>query len=130
MKNIQKKLDDNIQYIQYLFNQTSDLVVRNLMFGNEKSEHAAILYIDGIIDTQIIQDVVIKPILGFEDTVEVKNNLINLVSEVIESVNVKTNTKFQDIVDAIVNGKTAILIEGHDIGIIVDTPMWNERSIE
>ncbi|UAL46422.1 spore germination protein [Sutcliffiella horikoshii] len=130
MKNIQKKLDDNIQYIQYLFNQTSDLVVRNLKFGNEKSENAAILYIDGIIDTKIIQDVVIKPILYFEETVEVKNNLINLVSEVIESVNVKTNSEFQDIVDAIVNGKTAILIEGHDIGIIVDTPMWNERSIE
>lgn len=59
-----------------------------------------------------------------------KNNLINLVSEVIESINVKTNIKFQDIVDAIVNGKTAILIDGHDIGIIVDTTMWNERSIE
>lgn len=40
-----KKLDDNTQHIKYLFNQTSDLVVRNLKFGSENSERAALLYI-------------------------------------------------------------------------------------
>lgn len=129
MVNLEKKLDDNIQHITNLFNQTSDLVVRKLKFGLEKSENAAIIYIDGIIDSEIIQDFVIRPLINFTKTTE-KNDLINLVSEVIESANVKMGTKFQEIEDAIVNGKTALLFEGHDTGIIVDTPMWNERSLE
>ncbi|WP_338788392.1 spore germination protein [Metabacillus sp. FJAT-53654] len=129
MDNIEKKLEDNIDHIKNLFNQTSDLVVRKLKFGIEKSEHAAIIYIDGIIDSEIIQDFVIRPLLDFTKTSE-KNDIINLVSEVIESADVKMGTNFQELTDAIINGKTAILFEDHDIGIIVDTPKWNERSLE
>jgi spore germination protein KA len=82
-----------------------------------------------IIDSEIIQDFVIKPILNSKERPEI-NGIINLISEVIESANVKKGTKFQEITDAIVNGKTAILFEGNDIGIIVDTAKWNERSLE
>lgn len=128
MDNIQKKLNHNIQHIQHLFNQTSDLVVRKLKFGFEQSEHAAIIYIDGIIDSEVIQDFVIKPLLHFTKTSE-KSDIINLVN-VIESINVQMGTKFQELTDAIVNGKTVIIFEGHDTGIIVDTPSWNERSLE
>ncbi|OAS87946.1 spore germination protein [Metabacillus litoralis] len=129
MDNIEKKLEDNIDHIKNLFNQTSDLVVRKLKFGIEKSEHAAIIYIDGIIDSEIIQDFVIRPLLDFTKTSE-KNDIINLVSEVIETADVKMGTNFQELTDALINGKTAILFEDHDIGIIVDTPKWNERSLE
>ncbi|MBM7584485.1 spore germination protein KA [Bacillus pakistanensis] len=129
MDNIGKKLEGNIQHIKNLFQQTSDLVVRKVKFGIEKSEHAAIIYIDGIIDSDIMQDFVIKPILNSKESPE-KNGIINLISEVIESANVKTGTTFQEITDALVNGKTAILFEENDIGIIVDTAKWNERSLE
>ncbi|MGM7723668.1 spore germination protein [Metabacillus sp. Hm71] len=129
MDHIEKNLENNIQHINNLFHQTSDLVVRKLKFGMEKSEHAAIIYIDGIIDSEILQVFVIKPLLNFTKTSE-KNNIINLVNEVIVSPNVQTVTTFQEITDAIVNGKSAILFEGHDIGMIVETAKWNERSIE
>ncbi|MEC1157141.1 spore germination protein [Cytobacillus horneckiae] len=128
MENIDRNLDDNIQYIKGIFNNTSDLVVRKFKVGNEKKEYAAMIYIDGIIDSDIIQDFVVKPLLNTKTSE--KKQIINSISEVIESTNVDMCTKRNEITDAIVNGKTTILFENHDTGIIIDAPMWRERSLE
>ncbi|MGE7608236.1 spore germination protein [Peribacillus frigoritolerans] len=129
MENIEKSLEHNIQHIKILFHQTSDLVVRRLKCGMEKSEQAAIIYIENIIDSETIQNYVIKPLLTSTKTSEVKG-ITNLISEVIEAAYVKTGTQYQELTDAIVNGNTVILFEGNDTGVIVETAKWNERSIE
>ncbi|MDV2884724.1 spore germination protein [Alkalihalophilus pseudofirmus] len=129
MINIENNLDDNIKHIKNLFHQTSDLVVRKLKYGRHRSKYAAIIYIDGIIDSEIIQEFVIKPLLDFTEPAK-KNITIDLVSEVIESANFRMVTQFQEVTNEIVNGNTVVLLEGHNKAITVDTPMWNERSIE
>ncbi|MBD7939174.1 spore germination protein [Cytobacillus sp. Sa5YUA1] len=128
MENIERNLDDNIRHIKEVFNNTSDLVVKKFKLGIEKKEYAAMIYIDGIVDSDAIQDFVVKPLLN-KKTSE-KEQIINYITEVIESTNINMCTKYNEITDAIVNGKTTILFENHDTGIIIDAPMWQERSLE
>lgn len=129
MGNIERNLDGNIRHIKELFNNTSDLVVKKFKLGIDgKKEYTAMIYIDGIIDSDIIQDFVVKPLLNTKTSEE--KQIINYVTEVIESTNINMCTKYNEITDALVNGKTTILFENHDTGIIIDAPMWQERSIE
>jgi spore germination protein KA len=55
MPKIEMCLKENIENIKNTFHETSDLIVRNIKSGCEGSLEMNIVYLDGIIDTDLIQ---------------------------------------------------------------------------
>ncbi|WP_268877443.1 spore germination protein [Sutcliffiella halmapala] len=128
---IHKCLKENIIHIQKTFHDTSDLIVRNIKVGFKGSVEIAIVYLDGIIDLDLIQEHVVKPLLEPFKTVGSKESLIDQIMErVIESADVKTTTQYNELTDAIVKGSTVLLINEYQKGIIIPSPKWAERNIE
>ncbi|WP_430482915.1 spore germination protein [Rossellomorea marisflavi] len=128
---IQKYLKANIERIKNTFHQTSDLIVRNIKAGFEGNFDICIIHLDGLIDTETVQNHVVKPLLQPLNTEVLKESLINqIVESTIESADVKVTSQYQDIINAIVKGNTIILINGYDKAIIVPSVSWKERSIE
>ncbi|ART76908.1 spore gernimation protein GerA [Sutcliffiella horikoshii] len=131
MLNIEKCLEENIRNIQNSFHHTSDLKVRNLKVGYKGSAEMAVVYLDGIIDLDLIQEHVVKPLLETFKTVCMKELLIDkIMGRIIESADVKTTTKYKELTDAIVQGSAVLLINEYQQGIIIPSPKWAERSIE
>lgn len=128
---IQKSLMENIINIKNTFHYTSDLIVRNIKVGFKDSFEIDVVYLDGIIDLDHIQEYVVKPLLEPFKTVGFKESLIDqIIERIIESADVKTTTQYKELTDAIVQGSTVLLINGYRKGIIIPSPKWAERSIE
>lgn len=130
-KIIQKWLKENIINIKNTFHDTSDLVVRNIKLGIKEAVEINIVYIDGIIDLDHIQEYVVKPLLEQFKTVAFKESVIDqIIERTIESTDVKTTNQYQELTNAIAQGSTVLLINGYRKGIIIPSPKWAERSIE
>ncbi|WP_299739210.1 spore germination protein [Rossellomorea sp. y25] len=131
MPKIEMCLKENIEHIRNTFHDTSDLIVRNLKSGCEGSLEMNIVYLDGIIDTDVIQDYVVKPLLEPFETEGLNESLIDQIMErIVESADVKTTTQYQELTNGIVQGSTVLLIDGFPEGIIIPSPKWAERSVE
>ncbi|GGI14871.1 spore germination protein [Gottfriedia solisilvae] len=128
---IQKWLKENIINIKNTFHDTSDLIIRNIKVGFKGSVEINLVYLDGIIDLDHIQEYVVKPLLEEFKTVGFKESLIDqIIERIIDSADVKTTTQYKELTDAITQGSTVLLINGYQIGIIIPSPKWAERSIE
>jgi spore germination protein KA len=127
----QKCLQENISNIKNTFHHTSDLIVRKIKTGFKGSFEINIVYLDGIIDSDLIQEYVVKPLLEPFKTVGFKESLIDqIIERIIESADVKTTNQYKDLIAAIVQGNTIILINGYRKAIIIPSAKWKERSLE
>lgn len=131
MPKIEMCLKENIKNIKNTFHDTSDLIVRNIKAGCEGSLEMNVVYLDGIIDVDLIQDYVVKPLLEPFKGENFNESLIDqIMGRIVESADVKTTTQYQELTDAIVQGNTVLLINGTREGIIIPSPKWAERSVE
>lgn len=128
---IQNCLKENMMNIKNTFQDTSDLIVRKIKVGSKGSFDINIVYLDGIMDVDLIQENVIKPLLEPFKTVGFMESIVDQVIErMIESADVKTTTEYKVLTDSLVQGSTILLIDGYRKGIIIPSPKWPERSIE
>lgn len=130
---LQEELENNINNLKMSFNNTSDLNIREIKFGTKKDEVLNLVYIDGIVDKNILQDSVILPIIKALniDKPLIQNELINITANTILTIaSVKITNSYQDVIDAIIQGKTVILFNGVRDVIITDTSKWQERALE
>ncbi|SHR50704.1 Bacillus/Clostridium GerA spore germination protein [Mycobacteroides abscessus subsp. abscessus] len=128
---IQNCLKENMMNIKNTFHDTSDLIVRKIKVGSKGSFDINIVYLDGIMDVDLIQENVIKPLLEPFKTVSFRESIVDQVIErMIESADVKTTTEYKVLTDSLVQGSTILLIDGYRKGIIIPSPKWPERSIE
>ncbi|MEH7454376.1 spore germination protein [Gottfriedia acidiceleris] len=56
-------LEKNIQYLKEKFNHSTDLKIRPLTINDEVIRDGAVFYLDGITNTQTIQDNILTPLL-------------------------------------------------------------------
>jgi spore germination protein KA len=74
---------------------------------------------------------VVGPLLESFKAIDFNETLIDqIIGRIVESADVKTTSQYQELIDAIVQGSTVLLINGFQEGIIIPSPKWAERSVE
>ena len=85
-KNISNELSSNLEYIEYVYNTSinSDIVVRNFMLNSRNKEYKAfIIYIDGLVNTELINHYILNPLMlknqnnTFDQPVTIETSLPN-----------------------------------------------------
>lgn len=122
---------DNLKVIL----QSPDVIFREINIGYKWQTKAALIFLDGMTDTAIINDNIVKPLLydiqlinpkeHFDprDIKTLKNNLIS-VGEVKEA------QKISDLVESCLSGDTLLLVDGSASSLIITAKEWEKRSIE
>lgn len=65
-KDISRNFDENLNYIKYKYNSliNSDVVIREFsIIANNNEFRAALIFIDGMVDTQVVNNAVMKPLM-------------------------------------------------------------------
>ena len=133
MKDIlQEELSINIDRIKMSFNDTADLMIREIRFGLKKETTLKVVYLDGIIDSALLQKSVIFPLVETLNINKTQSkDLINYVSNaILTTPNVKTTKSYQELLSAIIQGNAVLLFDGFDEVIIVEVAEWAEKSLE
>lgn len=109
----------------------SDLTIRSVtisLYKNIKLD-GSIIYISGIVNEDIIEDSIIKPILESGKSITQDNLLPILKKEILQVKSVSSTDSLEKTIEELVNGKTVIYFSNLEEMIIADTSMWKERSV-
>ena len=123
-------LDENINIIKNIFANDMTIIYRELSVANHVKTRCMLIYIDGMVNSQIVNESVIKPIL-LSDISHINHSALidSLIQKVLLTGNNKKSSNVDDIVHGIIYGKTMLFIDGIAEVIIIDTIGWQTRTI-
>ncbi|MCO5387497.1 spore germination protein [Desulfosporosinus sp.] len=128
---LNKSLDDNISLFKNIFKNDETLIIREFQNKRLQSAQCCIIYLDGMVNAEIINENIIQPVLSndLSEDIESGNLLEELKKKVIVSNNVTLETEVNKIVSSIINGDTLFLLEGYDKSLIISSKGGQTRPI-
>ena len=154
--NVFTNLDENLDYIKTKYNLliNSDIVTREFILNARGKQYKAfLLYIDGMVDSQVLNDFVLEPLM-----MRNKNNLFNseqnrVISEsstnnitvrkvkkfnladyvencLIPQNNVEHQSSFEDIFSGVNSGNCALFVDTLNVAFDIDVKGFKQRSID
>ncbi|NQX58288.1 spore germination protein [Paenibacillus qinlingensis] len=121
-------IEHNEKILKEVFQDCSDLVYRKVEINQKKQW--LIVYIDNLIDTNMLEEHVIKPMLISVTRDQVPTEPGDLEDELISIGNTTSSTKVSDAIHNVLEGHAAILMAGTSNVMMVCLPASSKRSIE
>lgn len=133
---IDKDLNKNIELLKTTFKDCDDVVFRNFFIGKDGEIALLFVYIDGLIDKPLLSEYVIQSLSDEKDIEKpigknLKSNVLKIIAnEDISLSEIKEKSEMETVIDDILSGETALLIDGLDTAIILSTRGWKSRSVD
>src|SRR5690625_3028745 len=125
-----KELRRNADNIKEMLDDPDDLVIREFTVG-EENYSCAVVYIDGLIDRDLIQNSMLESLQNI--TIERKKAKIievvfeEIYKEFISITKIDKGTTLEDVSNAILSGKAVFYLDGMNIVLIMDA--WVEKRV-
>lgn len=123
-------LDQNLEIFRQIFTDDDTLSVR--LFKNEYDESLkfCLLFIDGMVNNELINEDIIKPVIS-ADTKEESEDILQFIKDsVIAANDVELTGDVAKLTDAIIRGNTVFMAENVSAGLIISTKELKTRSVE
>lgn len=133
---LSKNLERNLQILREALGQSSDVIIRDMKIGSNLNVDAAVIYIDGLVDRELLNRDILQPLMFdlplMKDHVKQDHaSLINLIESSVLTVGQIISTEDIDqVISDVLKGHTAILIEDTPQALLIDAKGWKTRSIE
>ncbi|SFD64964.1 spore germination protein KA [Paenibacillus catalpae] len=119
----------NEKLLSEKFQASSDIIFRPI----SSSPKVLLIYVDGLIDTKTLDQVVIMPILydgasNGRDQVPVSRHVIE--EQLIAVAQVQTGLTINDAVNGILKGNVLLLVDGENKAIIAELKGFEARTVE
>ena len=135
-KIISKDIERNLKYIEGLFEDCYDIIIRNIEVGEIFRVKMSFIYIDGLIDKSFLSEYAIATLFqeeelklfteqGYRTTV-----LQAVLEEGLATSEVALVQDLDEAIDFILSGDTLMLIDGADSAIVIGTRAWPTRGID
>ncbi len=127
---LNRSLTQNIDLLKNIFEDDDTLKVRIFENQLDTSVKCGILFIDGMVNIETIDECIIQPIiqntrLKYSDEV-----IRHLQAQVIVSNNIEKVQEVSAMVKAILTGNTVLLIDGFSEALVMSTKGWQTRAID
>lgn len=155
-KDILPSISDNLDYIKIRFNTliNSDIIIREFMLSARNKQYRAfLLFIDGMVDSNLINDFVLKPLMlkntansfdGEQDRIvlETKRNNVtvrkvkkfDLVEYVLSCLlpqnSISKQTDFDLIISGVNSGNCALFIDTLNLAFDIEVKGFKQRSVD
>ncbi|MBB3114514.1 hypothetical protein FHS18_006635 [Paenibacillus phyllosphaerae] len=128
---LSESLDENTKQLKFILGQSQDLVYRFFQLGPIGDKRAMLVYIDGLVKAEIIDEFVIQS--GMYDQQNVPAANANVLSHLqIRGIPVHESAYIEllgDAVHAILCGDGALFVDGDAHALIVNIRGWGMRNI-
>jgi spore germination protein KA len=127
------KLPFNLQTIKETTGYSSDIVFRIVRVGQNPEVKVAIVYTDGLVDNQTVNDCLIESLLNDPDMqkqISPQQALSMIEGNVVSVGGVKIVNNWPELFLSLMSGETIILIDGISEAVCVSTKGGDKRSIQ
>ncbi|MUG87138.1 spore germination protein [Paenibacillus timonensis] len=131
MTSINRSIEANEAYIKERFQQCSDVVFRSFALKDETL--LFIVYLDGMVRLQTVEENVLKPLIfiGLPQGLDRMQSLVETFRRKwLPLTNIRTDESLEDLVNHILQGGLAILVDGEDSALIAQIQDFETRSIQ
>ncbi|MCD9022871.1 spore germination protein [Cohnella silvisoli] len=124
----------DIEHLKSIFDRSSDIVYREFNIG--RMQKGVLIFLEGLVNLKMIDEDILKPLLEYGKSMPQPSNLRLkdmeklLQDQIISVAQVNRGESFQEIVDYVLSGDTALLIEGASKAFFFSTKEWEKRSVE
>lgn len=123
-------LHQNIEEISKALGNQSQVIVRNFYLGRGKPVNAAVIYLDGLVNKDSIENNILRPLMiDVNERLERPDICDYLIKRYILISNSWVESSLDNIINMIKRGKTAVIIDGIAEGILLDTSGGKSRNI-
>lgn len=127
--NLSENLDENMSLLSELFKKVATIITRKVTNENYSNLKYFIMYCEGLVNAEVINDNIIKPLI-LSKIKKTKKDFIDIVEKQIIQVNgIKRVENIKDIVEAVTYGETALFIDGYKEVFLINTQKFNLRSV-
>ena len=148
-KNLYDTLSVNIDFIKVKYNTliNSDIILREFNLNIRNKEYkAALLFIDGMVDSELIDNFILRPLMSKNCDVSrpissaITNNItvkkvkkFNLEDYIYTSLlpqnTIQKANTFEEIFSAVNSGDCALIVDTINVGFVLDVKGFETRSI-
>lgn len=127
-----KEASANIETIAGIIGNKEQLVIREILIGNKEYLEAAIIYMNGLANKDLIDRDILNPLMYRIDEYlnEISSKEDYICKKYISVSNTNIETDINKAADSIKRGKTVIVISGSVNFIVSDTTGGTYRAIE
>lgn len=127
---ISKDLNENLMAIKTIFDNASDLIIREFKIGTEQQVNAFAVMIGGLINEESVNESLIKPLMSLNRDIS-KESVVKVVKEsALFVASIQESQKLDDAVTGILSGDTALFIDGADSALLASIRGWEARGVE
>lgn len=128
-------LQENIKILKSFLGISTDIVFREFAFGKDTKINSVLIFLDGMTDKNLINDVIIRPLMyetrfyGIDEELQLGN--IEIIKKSMLSIGEVNNTNLtNEVIDGILSGNTIFLIDGCSEALILNTRYWENRGVD
>ena len=124
--NISPDIQENIKYTTQIMQDCNDLVQKQFKIGIDHKISIYIVYMDGLVNTEMLQESVIRPLL--QDSFPQERTAIS--QYVIESADWKWIDTMEDAMTAVLSGNTILFLGGEARAILFSSKLFPTRGVQ
>ena len=125
-----------MENIKEILKDCDDIVYRDFKVGVNADYSLALIYTDGLIDKKLISEFTMLPLMIGVREVEptplrIKEDIFkNITTRSLAITEISESETIEEVIDSILAGDTALLLDGYDSAIILSSRGWPVRGIE
>lgn len=126
-------LEENKRSLQEIYQlpRNKDIIVREFTLSASLYPNAALVYIDGMINSEKLERFVLQPLMSYQrpSPPNAKDAIGQIIANVLPNSSVRRENTYCKLQEGINSGDTAIIIDGLAEAIIVETKGWEHRTV-
>ncbi|MCR4441286.1 MAG: spore germination protein [Peptococcaceae bacterium] len=131
---VDPQLRMNKKYIERIYSlpKNKDIIVRDFTIALDPPVQAFAVFIEGISDRVTVNESVLKPLMflsGLKEKVEIMELAEYLKRHVVYGNQVDVQDKYEDIIEKINYGGTAVFLDGSPYCLTIETKGWEKRPV-
>ncbi|NGQ93676.1 spore germination protein [Brevibacillus sp. SYP-B805] len=126
------QLEANIDMIRRTTGNSTDIVIRRVMVGQEGQHRAAVIFVDGLVDEMHVSRFLLEPLLeaSFPPSFSAKETFFYIEKNLAAVGSMKQVSQWFEIFLELMSGSTIILLEDVPLALSASTKGGDYRSVE
>ena len=132
-RGLSPNLEANLTAFEQELGASPDLIARRLTLGPRPGTAGALLYIDGLVDKQVVNRDVLSPLLNgeyWEKGQGAGDILAHIAQNILALGEIRWETDFRQAAQGLLTGDTILLVEGQAVALLLSTKGWEKRAIQ
>lgn len=134
-KKLDKDINKNLDAIDSYISDCDDVVTRRFYMNTPQRHKMALIYIDGLVDKNLVQQQILKSLMIFTRDKQLEytlgENFFKMVKDgLVTAADIKEVDNFGEIIMAILCGDTVLLLDKIDKAMVISTRGWEKRGVQ